>query len=81
MRKLFAFSLIFIFVILCFCNVQAQQTVGARNKYKIAKNMFYSGMYQDAEKELEGAKLQVLDEKGNVIIDTLYNSVRSFISP
>ena len=55
MRKLFSFSLIFLFVILCFCNVQAQQTVGARNKYKIAKNMFYSGMYQDAEKELEGA--------------------------
>ncbi len=56
MHKLFCSFFIILFIFIFYISdVQAQQTVGARNKYKIAKNMFYSGMYQDAEKELEAA--------------------------
>jgi Tfp pilus assembly protein PilF len=51
------FSVFFIFIMLL-SSVSAQQSVAARNRYKVAKNMFTQGRYEDAEKELtESLKL------------------------
>ncbi len=50
--------LLFVFIILFTADAFAQQSVSARNRYKVAKNMFSSGRYQEAEKELtESLKL------------------------
>ncbi len=52
------FAVVFILVVIFLSSslsVFAQQSVAAKNRYKVAKNMFTSGQYESAEKELEEA--------------------------